>query len=97
MVVVFPEPAPARMHTGPRNVSTARSCSGFKPAVIGPLIVLGATYSHRDSLPTSRARAPREPRRTCGAEACSLPWKGFPRRKLGTLLWVESLDIDDQA
>jgi hypothetical protein len=27
IVVVFPEPAPARMHTGPRTASTARRCS----------------------------------------------------------------------
>jgi hypothetical protein len=32
IVVVFPEPAPARMQTGPRTISTARRCSGFRPA-----------------------------------------------------------------
>jgi len=35
IVVVFPEPAPARMQTGPRTVSTARRCSGFSPAKMG--------------------------------------------------------------
>jgi len=34
IVVVFPEPAPARMQTGPRTVSTARRCSGFSPSKI---------------------------------------------------------------
>jgi len=29
MVVVFPDPAPARMQTGPRTASTARLCSAF--------------------------------------------------------------------
>ena len=32
IVVVLPEPAPARMQTGPRTASTARRCSGFSPA-----------------------------------------------------------------
>src|SRR4051812_15260415 len=32
MVVVLPEPAPARMHTGPRTASAARRCSGFRPS-----------------------------------------------------------------
>ena len=32
IVVVFPDPAPARMHTGPRTVSAARRCSGFRPS-----------------------------------------------------------------
>ncbi len=32
IVVVFPEPAPARMQTGPRTASTARRCSGFRLA-----------------------------------------------------------------
>ena len=32
IVVVLPEPAPARMHTGPRTASTARRCSGLRPA-----------------------------------------------------------------
>src|SRR5439155_6561120 len=34
IVVVLPEPAPARMQTGPRTVSTARRCSGFSPSKI---------------------------------------------------------------
>ena len=34
IVVVFPDPAPARMQTGPRTASTARVCSGFSPAKI---------------------------------------------------------------
>ena len=34
IVVVLPEPAPARMQTGPRTVSTARRCSGFNPSKI---------------------------------------------------------------
>jgi hypothetical protein len=33
IAVVFPEPAPARMQTGPRTVSTARSCSAFSSTV----------------------------------------------------------------
>jgi hypothetical protein len=32
IVVVFPEPAPARMQTGPRTASAARRCSGFRPS-----------------------------------------------------------------
>ncbi len=32
IVVVLPEPAPARMHTGPRTASAARRCSGFRPS-----------------------------------------------------------------
>src|SRR5438105_12252041 len=32
IVVVFPVPAPARMHTGPRTASAARRCSGFSPS-----------------------------------------------------------------
>src|SRR5512146_198446 len=32
IVVVLPEPAPARMQTGPRTASTARRCSGFRPS-----------------------------------------------------------------
>src|SRR4051812_42697025 len=32
IVVVFPEPAPARMATGPRTASAARRCSGFRPS-----------------------------------------------------------------
>src|SRR5918992_4563709 len=32
IVVVFPDPAPARMHTGPRTLSTARSCCGLRSA-----------------------------------------------------------------
>ena len=32
IVVVFPEPAPARMHTGPRTASAARRCSGLRPS-----------------------------------------------------------------
>src|SRR6266545_3404090 len=38
IVVVLPEPAPARMQTGPRTASTARRCSGFSstfPAYAG--------------------------------------------------------------
>ena len=34
IVVVFPVPAPARMHSGPRVVSAAARCSGFRPARI---------------------------------------------------------------
>jgi hypothetical protein len=34
IVVVFPEPAPARMQTGPRTVSTACRCSSLSPAKI---------------------------------------------------------------
>jgi hypothetical protein len=34
IVVVLPEPAPARMQTGPRTVSTARCCSGLSPSKI---------------------------------------------------------------
>jgi hypothetical protein len=34
IVVVFPEPAPARMQTGPRTASTARRCSGLSPSKI---------------------------------------------------------------
>ena len=34
IVVVFPDPAPARMQTGPRTASTARRCSAFSPAKI---------------------------------------------------------------
>ena len=34
IVVVFPEPAPARMQTGPRTASAARRCSGFSPSRI---------------------------------------------------------------
>ena len=32
IVVVLPEPAPARMQTGPRTASTARRCSAFSPS-----------------------------------------------------------------
>src|SRR4051812_28238781 len=32
IVVVLPEPAPARMQTGPRTASAARRCSGFRPS-----------------------------------------------------------------
>ena len=32
IVVVLPDPAPARMHTGPRTASAARRCSGFSPS-----------------------------------------------------------------
>src|SRR5438105_5338634 len=32
IVVVLPEPAPARMQTGPRTASAARRCSGFNPS-----------------------------------------------------------------
>ena len=38
IVVVFPEPAPARMHTGPRTVSTARRCSALRSAKISSTI-----------------------------------------------------------
>src|SRR5918995_2308162 len=34
IVVVFPDPAPARMQTGPRTALTARRCSAFNPAKI---------------------------------------------------------------
>src|SRR5438067_1316542 len=34
IVVVFPDPAPARMHTGPRTASTARRWSGLSPSKI---------------------------------------------------------------
>jgi hypothetical protein len=34
IVVVFPDPAPARMQTGPRTASAARRCSGFSPSRI---------------------------------------------------------------
>ena len=34
IVVVFPEPAPARMQTGPRTASAARRCSSFRPSRI---------------------------------------------------------------
>src|SRR6266545_2262035 len=34
IVVVLPEPAPARMQTGPRTASAARRCSGFNPSRI---------------------------------------------------------------
>jgi hypothetical protein len=34
IVVVLPEPAPARMQTGPRTASAARRCSGFRPSRI---------------------------------------------------------------
>ena len=37
IVVVLPEPAPARMHTGPRTASTARRCSGLRPATMSSL------------------------------------------------------------
>ena len=36
IVVVLPEPAPARMQTGPRTASTARRCSAFSS--------IGASY-----------------------------------------------------
>src|SRR5690242_17691030 len=32
IVVVLPEPAPARMQTGPRTARAARRCSGFRPS-----------------------------------------------------------------
>ena len=32
IVVVLPDPAPARMQTGPRTASAARRCSGFRPS-----------------------------------------------------------------
>ena len=32
IVVVLPEPAPARMQTGPRTASTAARCCGFSPS-----------------------------------------------------------------
>jgi hypothetical protein len=32
IVVVFPEPAPARMQTGPRTASTAARCCSFNPS-----------------------------------------------------------------
>ena len=39
IVVVLPEPAPARMHTGPRTASTARRCSEFSSTrSLGPRI-----------------------------------------------------------
>jgi hypothetical protein len=34
IVVVLPEPAPARMQTGPRTASAARRCSGLSPSRI---------------------------------------------------------------
>jgi len=39
IVVVLPEPAPARMQTGPRTASAARRCSGLSPSrtsTVGP-------------------------------------------------------------
>ena len=36
IVVVLPEPAPARMQTGPRTASAARRCSGFSPSSTEP-------------------------------------------------------------
>ena len=38
IVVVFPDPAPARMQTGPRTASTARRCSAFRPPIVGSLV-----------------------------------------------------------
>src|SRR3954451_25443476 len=56
IVVVFPEPAPARMQTGPRTASTARRCSGFSPSKITrPPYGAGGTELSR----VSAARAPK--------------------------------------
>ena len=38
IVVVLPDPAPARMQTVPRTASTARRCSGFRSAKMGSLV-----------------------------------------------------------
>ena len=54
IVVVLPDPAPARMHTGPRTASTARRCSAFNPAKItsdtGPTYCRARTTSVADLL-----------------------------------------------
>ncbi len=50
IVVVFPEPAPARMQTGPRTASTAARCCGFSPS---------KTSTHRAYAPDRNASVPK--------------------------------------
>ena len=53
IVVVLPEPAPARMQTGPRTASAASRCSGFSPPRIRCSSI--RTYNRRGGAGRSRA------------------------------------------
>src|SRR3989344_7681748 len=65
---VFPDPAPARMRTGPSSVSTALFCSIFRPSKIRSdirkLIVAGEPLIHfsvmADHIPSAALKAHRE-------------------------------------
>src|SRR5919109_1484310 len=69
MVVVLPDPAPARMQTGPRVVPTARRCSGLRPAKI-----TGRAYGSHRTAPS--------PPGTRGHEEIRLTLRAHPQEAL---------------
>src|SRR5207244_2600088 len=56
IVVVFPDPAPARMQTGPRTASAARRCSGFRPSRTWSALMRSTLEPPRDGPPREDAR-----------------------------------------
>lgn len=58
MVRVFPVPAPASTHTGPRGAATAADCSGSNPAVIESTDMHSILSGSTDTRPP-RLRGPR--------------------------------------
>src|SRR5262245_53497881 len=76
IVVVLPDPAPARITTGPRTASTARRCSAFSPSNTASPSTRPTLVSVRDD--AARIHARNAPERASDVCLCDLG------RRLGT-------------